>query len=821
MSSVILTNWTVYYSGDTGGDLQIRWTGTTGTDTLRELYSELQDLFDNSDQMDDGTPMSAQTPTDYTIGLLDAGETDAWFIDPDSIEHLTGGGLQTQSWTRSEGSNIGIVRVPRSGSNIVSGDVGNTITHVTDLDSGILLYVETNYLWVRPDTSSSDDSFNSTSGSLSCNGHTDSQTGAATSGERIWSNIYTLGTIVADTRLYVAQNFTTFTNFWGDGHLDSLFLVNDGFASGLIDEGLLTVYARQYAKLYDHYEIDVSSGGRSPVPLASTDDANNDSGYRQLTISSGTGTWNAGNYIYYDNAGAYTWATTTKKGVITSGGSGATPTLEYYLIGDVTSDFSDTDEVTEYDPATGTNGDANGDVNGAPIPAGPNTGAAATITVTFAGTSEDLNNGNGSRPYSVTIDCQQVALSTVYERLKYITRRGHTATIDDDASPQTIPGEQYQAVGDLYLPYDNGSTDNPFTEGETITGPSSFTGTLTSKHDQGTNEGFIIMRDCRGTTPSDNDTLTGGTSGHTASVDEDSGADPVVSITQSKSSPFGTFAGGKFFGARGVFLTDVPAADGNNYELIDSEGVSQIPPQTIALTVQGLLVGDRATMFRATGDNNTVDKTVFTSASSGNSAGDADFVVTVVIDTSHGDTPTTGKIRVVNNSGDGTEQRYRYSSWATSTFTFVTGASGSATSGSGSATLTDSAADFGGTDDVEVGDVIRNTSTSESGRVTEVTDSTHLETSGLSSGWTSGNNYTTNALDRAYNGSDTAYVPYIDQEATGSTASVSVTYVTDRYVTTRVRKIGILPFKVKGQVTTSGITVTAIRTADTIVNLPG
>ena len=44
----------------------------------------------------------------------------------------------------------------------------------------------------------------------------------------------------------------------------------------------------------------------------------------------------------------------------------------------------------------------------------------------------------------------------------------------------------------------------------------------------------------------------------------------------------------------------------------------------------------------------------------------------------------------------------------------------------------------------------------------------------------------------------------------------TVTYVANRYVLTRVRQKGILPFTIKGQVTSSGLTVPAIRTPDTI-----
>ena len=82
----------------------------------------------------------------------------------------------------------------------------------------------------------------------------------------------------------------------------------------------------------------------------------------------------------------------------------------------------------------------------------------------------------------------------------------------------------------------------------------------------------------------------------------------------------------------------------------------------------------------------------------------------------------------------------------------------------------------------------------------EIIDADNVLTSGLDSGWTSGNTYETNTLDRTYDGTDTAYVPFIDQEATGTSVSASVTYEANRYVTTRVRVIGILPFKVKGEI---------------------
>jgi hypothetical protein len=736
MSDTILSNdFTIYYRAE-NRQKRIVWSGTTGTYSVQQLYSALQDLFDESTQMDDGVPMSAQTPTAYTIGTIDAGSVDPWFIDNETVKHLTGGALETEGWARVATSNTGIVRVPVSSNNIVSGDLGLDITHA-DGDSGTLLAIEGDYLWIRPDSSATANNFDSPSGILTCNAHTATQTAAASSGKSIWSNIFTLGTIQPNTEMYLYQNFAPLTQWWSTGHID--ILVRTTNVGTLIDEGLLTTYARQYTKFYDHFTVDVSGGGRTPVPIATGADVNNPTGYRTFTGSAGVGTFNAGNYIY---VGA-SWAATTKKGVLTTvAGTTGSPVLTYYLIGDLT-DFAASDSVVEYVPATATT-DATCTA-GTPSDTGPTTTPSSTLTLGFAGIERDLANGNGSRPYSVEIDLQDsISVSQAYERLKYLTRRGQTTDIDTETS-QSIIGQEYTAIGDYYLPYDTGSVDNPFTEGEEITATGNFSATLTSKHDRGTSEGFLIVRNVRGTVPLDNTTITGTTSGHTALIDENAGADPVTPLTPIKQSPFGTFAGGNFFGARGVWLTNVPALSANNYELIDSEGIRQAPPLSVAITVLNTQSGDRVSVFRTTGDNENIDKAQFYSYAPENTAGSATFEVT---DPIPADTPSSGALRVPIRDAAGRitgESRYPYSSWSGYIFTL---------------------------------------------------DGT--------------------TLSQSYDGQATAYIPYIDREATSTSVSEAITYVADRYVLVRVRIAGMLPFKIGGQLTTSGLTVSTIRTADSI-----
>ncbi len=743
MSSTILTNWTVYYADDAtagNGYKQIRWTGSgspqTNTNTINELYSALADLFSHPDQnnANDTIPMRAITPTVYEIGSFDAGDLEPWFIDPISIQHITGGSLQTVGWQRTlpgtGNGDVGIVKITRSGTNIVASDVGASITHTTGGDDGTLLYVDGSELWIRPNTNTAADDWDSTTGTITCNGHSDTQTAAGVSGERLWSNIYTLGSIAINTTLTVFQDTQEVIPFWDTGHIDRLFLTNDGFDGGLINAGLITIYARQYTTVYDHFQSDVSLGGRSPVPLSTFSDTNNPTGYRTFTGSSGTGTFDAGNLIYVGS----TFATATKKGMLTADATGTTPTLIYYPTGDMT-DFATSDAIKEYDPLTGTNGDATCTASN------PNNTGPATIsgvTITFGATTYDLNNGNGDRPYDVEIDCNGETLSNIYEYLKYLTRRGSTTSINGRE------GQIYKAVGQIRLSYDT-QTGN-FTEGLTVTGANSgATGIIVADHNSNPT-GIMTLRDVNGIFENNElltDTSIGSATTNILSETE--------SITEIKRAPFGTFAGGKFFGARGVLLVNMAVADASNYLLTDSENTEQIPPSYINLTISNVSVGDRIGVFLATGDNNVVDKSQFTIQST-HTAPLSYIRVTASIPA---DTPETGYLRVVRRNGSGTiidEQRYPYSSYSNanqptySEFTLT-------------ATIT--------------------------------------------------NNYDTD---------DTVYVPFIDTTAVNTSYAIAVIYLTNRYVTVRVRQKGYLPFITKGQITTNGLSITAVKTIDTITD---
>jgi hypothetical protein len=131
--------------------------------------------------------------------------------------------------------------------------------------------------------------------------------------------------------------------------------------------------------------------------------------------------------------------------------------------------------------------------------------------------------------------------------------------------------------------------------------------------------------------------------------DIDAGAGSVIGrfyrlanagYTEVKNSPFGSYAGGIFFGARGIWLENI--SDPNNRELIDAAGVSHIPPVSITFTVTSVVSGDRVLVARSTGSGSViVNKSQFTLNGIHSAA------TTIVVNEAVGaDIPDAGVIRV-------------------------------------------------------------------------------------------------------------------------------------------------------------------------------
>jgi hypothetical protein len=446
--------------------------------TVNQLYSWLQNTFDDADQMDDNVPMSAQTPTAYTL-------INNWFIDEASMEYLKGGAISTNGWANK----IHVVVLTSAGyADFSDTDLDKTVTDDT-ADVGPLLGYDNveRKIWVR-DTRGTYTAI--TNGSdIDVTGGTQNNTSESDgTGESLYTNVYTLGSLASPVpHIYFIQGGTKVTpQYWADGHVDILFKVQE--KSTLLASGYVTVYARQWTDLYDHFEIDLSPGGRQAVPLATSDDLNN-------TTASGT-----------------------------------------------VAGYSD-------------------------------------ISLGFAGPySKDIGDGAGAQNYDYSVDCNLRPLDEVYEYLKYITREGSTFDVDGH------DGERYTKVVDsAYL--------------------------------------------------------------------------------EVKQAPFGTFAGGTFFGARGIWIENMAGTDAENYQLIDSAGTVRQPPTQAPITVTSVEWKDRVLVCESTGNGSTtIKKNQYTI--SGTIPISSNYIdVTIPIPQ---DTPTSGFIRVVDVGAS--EERYTYSGYADHTF---------------------------------------------------------------------------------------------------------------------------------------------------------
>ena len=365
MSDTILSGrWTVYYLAE-NRRRALRYTGGGTRDHIKDIYLALAALFHTGTQMDDGTPMEADTPKEYTIGRFDAGDLNPMFIDPESLQYMYGGSLKTELWKRDlpgDGTgNIGIVRFPYTkgaGTDLVAGDIGKTVLS-DDGDSGTLLYFITDgtngIAWVRPDSNALADDWNSTTTDFDVTGGVGlnlSQDTPATTGEMNWANLYNdvggVASLVPDTHLAIYQGVksgdtapdalvleydigaTLMSDYWDDGIFDIMLLVADQSSdlddqSTYIDEGYATVLARQYAKTYSFNVASLFPGGRNPIGMETGNDLNNNTGYRTMTLSGGSGNWTVGDEIEGQTSGA--------RAIITAINTpGATQEMEYYLI---------------------------------------------------------------------------------------------------------------------------------------------------------------------------------------------------------------------------------------------------------------------------------------------------------------------------------------------------------------------------------------------------------------------------------------------------------------------------------------------------------
>jgi hypothetical protein len=599
--------------------------------------------------------------------------------------------------------------------------------------------------------------------------------------DNIWTNYQTLGTVagIGDDvyaavtplpQFYIEQNGSVIDAWWYYGHIDVLVKVKtntdptstDTADGVLINSGTVTIFNRNFTHTYDHFQT-TTIAGVAPVPLATSLDSNNESGTHFLTFSAGTTSQplTVGEEIVAEGG---TGADPTKRGIVVTynslTGPDVTGEVEYVLTG--TTQFADTDEFTgQYTGYVKT-------VNGAPT----TTRADATTTVA----------GLGTKIVIATIDYSVAGTLTTPGFIG-----GETVTSSDTGTAIFMGLNSTDTV--IYL--GNATSDFNVAGSDTINGA---TGVFTAGGGQA--EALTIDKDIsdgNGLQPykaviflnrdddTEGDTLANmyewvkyrTRSLETAGEPEynllggpgnASGVQGRIYITLSstyplvKVSPLGTFAGGTFFGAQGVFVQNMANADIRNYQLIDANGVPRNPPNQQTLAVTGVVSGDRVAVFRTSGGNIQDDEfTVGTVGGGNNENGNTTILVAVgtrTVSPLPYDIPDTGVIRVRNNS----------------------------------------------------------TLLYESHDYTSVDKTTNIFT-------------ISPALTADLTFGENVFVPLIEQEATSTSISKNIEYKAvaqggdgDVSILTRVRRKGILPFEVSGTFGSSGASVAAIRTFDSIVD---
>ena len=831
--------------------------------TMNELYSFLQDTFDEPAQMDDPVPMSAQTPTQYSFLY-------PWFIDNESMKAFYGGSLQTSGWTKSGSAGITALRWQDTPTNAPDeGEVGATLTGGTSGATGILLKVDAarQVVWVR-NTSAAQFANNENVTGTDTDFDTMINQGVL-SGNNVWSNLFSVGSLQTETEIYVGQEddqmggaafhdadadsrferrieklaewwdsdvdfFTGSPNLLGGaGHFDILVLTQE--MGTTIDGGRLAVFARQFSKIYSHFEL-VAAVGNFVVPFASVGaDLNSADGPYNIGFDAGAGgkgQLDVGDVLENDTG---TTPVGRLRAVVTAVTGTTSGDFDFYLIGE--NEANGTLRQLAENENMAVRGDAftfDIDATGTPLSSiGP--GTAQGITITFADNQVDVDSDSTPEEYACTIDCNNVPLADVYKRVQFLTSRGNQDGTTTDTPDTLLPSahasldegsEFYRAVGDIVFSYDNGAGTQP-TEGDLVVGSvSGAYGTVVSIT-AGTT-GVAVLTAVKGTFVDDD---------FVREIDAAGGnevqiAGAPLTIVDNTGAPFGTFAGGRWFVARGVVLTNVPAADANNWETVDLFGIRRQPPTQRAITFAGLIANDRAAIFEvdtAGGDDITKDQ-------NGVGAGGASVGATSIpLDNTVAlDVPPTGFIRVVDTSEAalGTEYRFEYSSVSGTTVTLATGGnfSGTTTSAGTATTLIDSGAftNFGGAGELKIGMMIRKTGTGAWATIVRKIVNDTFETTPLTGAETWGNGlaWEANTVVVALVDADTVYFPFIDGVSAGSSLSTTIQFVEVTELIARARfsspDIGgqrILPFELRNQqLTDADFTVTAIRTADTIAS---
>ena len=437
--------------------------------------------------------------------------------------------------------------------------------------------------------------------------------------QKLFSNLYSIGSQFRNSMIYIVQADAEVTPWWTPGNIDIIIKVKT--AGALIDSGLVNVFSRDTDGLYDYNQADLSAGGRNPVGVNTAEDLNyKETGDIYLDVAAVTEVRTiTGNTVANPTVVTTSAAHNLVTGnVVTITGSNSTPTIDGTRTVTVISGttFSVPVNVT----VAGTAGSVTTafDIGN----------FAYGNTSTASGRIQYIDSTNGYL-YLCQVEGTFQTTEVIKERSSRTAgdlgcQTTNHATV---AKYDVIAG--YTNIKQLFVQrkFEGGTVTGTFQVGETVNqAVSAWAGKFI-----GVISNVLYMENTSGT-PNGTNQLTGATSAATytptstsaqttinkdlnngagvqpynavvdgatrsvlqiyqylkyicahnatATINGDAGeeyrsAKETDSYAEVKQAPFGSFAGGVFFGARGIWLTNYAVA---SFQLIDADGDQQLPP---------------------------------------------------------------------------------------------------------------------------------------------------------------------------------------------------------------------------------------------------
>lgn len=108
------------------------------------------------------------------------------------------------------------------------------------------------------------------------------------SGNDLYTGLKVLGSLVANSPIYITQSNAKITKYWQDADASNFQILVKAKASGtLIDSGSVVVFSRKYGQTYSHFDVNLAAGGEQAAALSTSLDTNVDTGVMTAAVCAG------------------------------------------------------------------------------------------------------------------------------------------------------------------------------------------------------------------------------------------------------------------------------------------------------------------------------------------------------------------------------------------------------------------------------------------------------------------------------------------------------------------------------------------------------